>query len=131
MSYKLFLDDERLPYQVKWVEMPLGPWVTVRSHDDFVKHIMQHGLPSFVSFDHDLAAVHYVQGMLGKPPTYSEYKEKTGYESAKWLVEYCMEYQLGFPDYQVHSMNPVGAENIRGYIENFKAHHLKYFHEEN
>lgn len=126
MSYKLFLDDIRLPKDVKWMQMPLGPWAIVRSHDEFVKHIMQRGLPDFISFDHDLADEHYTGGAK-----YDKYKEKTGYESAKWLVEYCMEYELHLPEYQVHSLNPIGKENIIGYLENFKANSPKYFHEEN
>lgn len=116
MMYKLFIDDERLPKSVNWVEMPLGPWIIARNHDDFVKYIMQHGLPSFVSFDHDLGLEHYVTGN----PNYDKYKEKTGYDCAKWLVEYCMNNNLEFPDYQVHSMNPIGRENIRSYIESYK-----------
>jgi hypothetical protein len=36
------------------------------------------------------------------------------------LVEYCMNNNLEFPDYQVHSMNPIGRENIRSYIESYK-----------
>ena len=116
MSYKLFLDDIRLPKDVKWMQMPLGPWIIVRSHDEFVKHIVQHGLPSFVSFDHDLGLEHYIVGA----PKYNEYKEKTGHDCAKWLVEYCMNNNLEFPEYQVHSMNPIGSTNIRSYIESYK-----------
>lgn len=118
--YKLFLDDERLPSHVKWVEMPNGPWVVVRNYDHFVKYITQHNMPTFVSFDHDLSMEHYVEGYAGKDPTYETYKEKTGMDCAKWLVEYCIEYNLDFPDYQVHSMNPVGSKNIRSYIESYK-----------
>jgi len=126
--YKLFIDDVRNPQDVKWVQMPLGPWVIVRNYDQFVKHIMEHGLPSFVSFDHDLGPEHYVTGT----PKYGEYKEETGYACARWLVDYCTEYLMHFPEYQVHSMNPIGAENIRGYIENFKKHHRpNFFNEKN
>jgi hypothetical protein len=124
MSYKLFLDDIRLPKDVRWMQMPLGPWIIVRSYDDFVKYIMKHGSPLFVSFDHDLADEHYTGGA-----GYNQYKEKTGYECAKWLVEYCMEYELPLPEYQVHSLNPIGKENIIGYLENFKINRPKFFHE--
>lgn len=118
--YKLFLDDERLPSHVKWVTLPNGPWVVVRNYDHFVKYIMQHGLPSFVTFDHDLGIEHYAQGFSGTTPTYENYKEKTGYECVKWLVEYCMNNNLEFPEYQVHSMNSIGGKNIRSYIESYK-----------
>ncbi len=103
--YKLFLDDERKPSQVKWVPMPLGPWVIVRDYATFVDYITKNGIPAFVSFDHDLAD--------------GTFKEKTGFHCAQWLVEYCLDKDLPFPEYQVHSMNPIGKENIRQYIESF------------
>ena len=118
--YHLFLDDERVPRRVTWVTLPMGPWVVVRNYDHFVKYITQHGLPKFVTFDHDLSTEHYVQGASGTTPTYETYKEKTGYDCAKWLVEYCIKHDLDFPEYQVHSMNPIGGENIRSYIESYK-----------
>lgn len=126
MSYKLFLDDERKPSQVKWLEMPLGPWVIVRDYATFVGYITKNGIPTFVSFDHDLADEHYRQSMYDKDKHYTSYytdgtfKEKTGFSCAKWLCEYCLDNNLPFPDYQVHSMNPVGKENITQYIESFK-----------
>ena len=46
MSYKLFLDDVRYPSDVKWVEMPNGPWVTVRNYSDFVKYMKKQGINS-------------------------------------------------------------------------------------
>lgn len=127
MSYKLFLDDIRLPAQVKWVELPLGPWVIVRNYDEFVKHITKNGLPSYIAFDHDLADEHYRPSMYNKDGHYTNYytdgtfKEKTGYDCAKWLIEYCMNNNGTFPEYEVHSMNPIGKINIRSIVENFKA----------
>lgn len=124
MSYKIFLDDVRMPRDVTWVNMPLGPWSIARNYDQFIGVIKSIGLPDFISFDHDLADEHY-----GGGAKYDQYVEKTGYECAKWLVDYCIEHKLTMPGYQVHSLNPIGKENIIKYIENFKAHHLKYFHE--
>lgn len=115
MSYKLFLDDERYPRQVHWVqEVFLNPfdWVIVRSYAEFVKYIEENGLPSIISFDHDLSDEHYAEGFQGLPPR-SDYKEKTGYECAKWLVEYCMDHKKKIPKFYVHSLNPVGRENIK------------------
>ena len=43
---------------------------------------------------------------------YSSFKEKTGNDCAKWLSEYCVKNVVPLPDYYVHSMNPVGKENI-------------------
>ena len=118
MSYKLFLDDERLPYQVSWVQLPQGPFTTVRSYKAFVECIEQYGVPSFVTFDHDLGREHYVAGIAGTAPTYDSYKEKTGYDCAKWLVNYCYDKGVNFPDYEVHSMNIIGKQNIIHYLDN-------------
>jgi hypothetical protein len=129
--YKLFLDDEREPYQVKWVEMPLGPWIILRDYRAFVRHITKYGIPSFVSFDHDLAQEHYRPTMYKDPVRYTTYytdgtfKEKTGYDCAKWLCDYCLDKKEDFPEYQVHSMNPVGKQNIILYIEQYKSIHEK------
>lgn len=129
MTYHMFLDDERIPSQVTWVDIPRDrPYEVVRNFDEFVCSIETHGVPKFVSFDHDLADEHYAvmlkeveakftlfvnddQGGLNVSFDYG--KEKTGYDCAKWLVEYCQDNSINFPDYQVHSMNPVGSERIR------------------
>jgi hypothetical protein len=113
--YKLFLDDVREPEQVTWVKLPGGPWEIVRNYNQFVEHINKHGIPSFVAFDHDLAEEHY-----GANPR-SDFKEKTGYHCAKWLIEKCMDEDTSFPHYVVHSMNPVGKMNITSLVENFKS----------
>ena len=120
MSYKLFLDDERLFSHVTWVQLPLGPYTTVRSYKKFVECIERLGIPSFVTFDHDLGREHYAASIAGTAPTYDSYKEKTGYDCAKWLVNYCYEKGVEFPDYEVHSMNIIGNQNIIQYIENSK-----------
>jgi hypothetical protein len=124
---KIFLDDERSPQQVTWIDMPLGPWVVVRNYDEFVDYITKNGIPSFVSFDHDLADEHYRPEMYNPDKklymsfyTDGTFKEKTGLACAQWLVEKCLNENITFPDYQVHSMNPIGRENIAGYIESFK-----------
>ena len=125
--YKLFIDDVRNPSDVKWVQLPLGPWEVVRNYNEFVSHVTKNGLPSFVAFDHDLADEHYRPSMYNKDGHYSNYytdgtfKEKTGYDCAKWLIEYCMNNNKMFPNYEVHSMNPIGKMNIKSIVENFKS----------
>lgn len=115
MTYKLFLDDERFPRQVNWVELPSlndWDWVIVRNYDEFVNTIKEKGLPEFVTFDHDLAFEHYKEGYSGLPPKYDQYKELTGYHCAEWLIYYCIDTGQELPDWQVHSMSPVGKLNI-------------------
>lgn len=124
--YKLFIDDVRNPQDVKWAQLPVGPWVVVRNYQQFVDHISKNGLPSFVAFDHDLADEHYRPSMYNNDGHYNKYytdgtfKEKTGYHCAQWLIEYCIDNNKSFPDYEVHSMNPIGKINIKSIIENFK-----------
>ena len=124
--YRLFLDDIRQPSDVTWVDLPPGPWVIVKNYEEFVKTITEKGLPGFVTFDHDLADEHYRKSMYNPDRHYNNYytdgtfKEKTGYECAKWLVEYCLNNCFPFPTYAVHTMNPIGRENIVAYVESYK-----------
>lgn len=114
MTYNLFLDDERMPSDVTWCAIGLGPWVIVRSYEEFRTYIKKNGVPNRVSFDHDLADAHY-QAMVTGSNDYGP--EKTGYDAAKWLV-FHVGARYPFPEYTVHSMNPIGRENIISFIEN-------------
>jgi 3-mercaptopyruvate sulfurtransferase SseA len=122
--FNLFLDDVREVEDVTWVKLPKVEWTIVRNYDDFVKAINKNGLPDLVSFDHDLGAEHYPQTAedLCKPIDYSKYKEKTGYTCATFLVSYCLDNNLNLPKYLIHSMNPVGAENISSLLKSFEKY---------
>lgn len=113
MRQGLFLDDERKPAQVTWVKLPNDViWKIVRSYDQFVRYIEEHGLPEVISFDHDLEFDHYK--FSGDFKINYEACEKTGYHCAKWLTEYLMDRGIKeLPEFYVHSMSPVGRENIR------------------
>ena len=110
MQYrKLYLDDIRVP--------KTEGWDIVRSYDQFVDYITKNGLPDEISFDHDLADVD------NNPKTTKQSiksHEKTGYDAAKWLCEYCWTNGLPIPDWNVHSANPVGRENINQLLDNYK-----------
>jgi len=102
MSYskKLYLDDERTPKG--------KGFIIIRSYNEFVNWIKDNGIPDYISFDHDIAS-------------YDESgNEKRGIDAAKFLVEYCLENNVKCPDFNVHSANPVGADNIEKYLFNFK-----------
>src|SRR5690554_5209013 len=90
---QLYLDDVRV--------VPDG-FVLVENYVEFTEFIEQNGLPDFISFDHDLG------------------EEKTGYDCAKMLVEYCLDRQITLPDFAVHSQNPVGKQNIESLLGNFR-----------
>jgi hypothetical protein len=126
MIYNLFLDDFRFPIDAfYYTRNPMYnklEWIIVRDYDSFVNYIIKNGLPNIVSFDHDLADIHYsvpVNGIIN----YSDYKEKTGYHCAEWLVYYCIDNKLKFPEYHIHSMNSIGKKNIISCIETAKRIH--------
>ena len=50
------------------------------------------------------------------------FKEKTGYECAKWLVEYLDSNNLPVPIIYVHSMNPVGSQKIVEVFNDYKKY---------
>lgn len=92
---KLYVDDERYP--------KTDNWIIVRSFTEAKEFIVTKGCPSYISFDHDL-------GLDG-----------TGLDLAKWLVEEDLDNNI-IPDdfdFNVHSANPVGAENIRSLINSY------------
>lgn len=115
MTYKLFLDDYRDP--------PKGDWVIVRSYEQFCAVIEKQGLPEVISFDHDLSDEHYFSS-LGFGIEYDKYLEKTGYDCAKWLIQYCFSRALKLPSWRVHSMNPVGADNILNLLADYEKNYL-------
>ena len=122
MNKKLFLDDIRDPKDVMYYiqnNIYWQDWFIVRDYDEFVLWIESNGLPDLISFDHDLADEHYTHptDIVNYP-----YKEKTGFECAKWLVEYCEDNELKLPECMVHSANPIGADNINTYLKNVKKH---------
>ena len=121
MSYFLFLDDIRQPEDAfTYTNNNLyvnKKWLVVRSYDEFIKFIQENGVPHTVSFDHDLADEHYTQEQV---ISYNSYKEKTGFDCATWLINYCMDNKLQLPTgILIHSMNPVGSENIKSLFRTF------------
>jgi hypothetical protein len=118
--YNLWLDDQRLPHDVTWVNIPKDQhYSVVRNYKEFVDLITLRGVPKFVCYDHDLADSHYCHGLNNDKIPYDSYEEKTGYDAAKWLVNYCMERGIKHPPYIVHSLNPIGKKNIESYIESY------------
>ena len=134
MKNLLFLDDYRDPFSKDgWLNFsPIPPpyhatWV--KSYDEFVDWITKNGLPDGICFDHDLADEHYHKDMYLGHETYNKhygtFKEKTGYEAAKWLVDYCIDNDKELPKFNVHSANPVGKANIRSLLTNFMVKYPK------
>ncbi|ROI10840.1 hypothetical protein EGI11_02445 [Chryseobacterium sp. H3056] len=89
---KLYLDD---------VRPTPADYERVYDYNGFVEFIIANGIPEFISFDHDLGP------------------GKTGYDCAKFLVEYCLDHNISKINYTVHSQNPVGKANIEGLLNNY------------
>ena len=125
MSYHLFLDDVRMPGDASWVRLPSARYDIVRNYDEFVEFIQERGVPEFVSFDHDLAAEHY-RDLMDQSANdmvnlhYDNYEERTGYDCLKWLLDFCSNENLRRPIILMHTMNPVGRDNMRSLIANTK-----------
>ena len=112
----LWLDDYRNPNDwMDYVKMVCPIMVKepctivwVKSYDEFVEYITNRGLPDAIGFDHDLAD----EGS----------SEKTGYDAAKFLVDYCLENNTDLPEFGSQSANPAGRENILNLLNNFKRY---------
>lgn len=104
MGWYLYIDDERTP----------NPRNAGKYHSQFVvartagrvKELFDElGPPSFISFDHDLGT-----------------DDLNGCDIAHWIVDCDIDGIHSLPEnfeFQVHSANPVGAENIRGLLANY------------
>ena len=129
----MWLDDLRNPTDNIWnnwiARQGVNPtdyditWV--KNYDDFTDWIVNNGLPDVVCFDHDLgqdiAIERYTTGGMTKTQAKKLKKLETmsGFDATKWMVNYCMDNDLRLPDWYIQSANPVGAENIKSYLQSF------------
>jgi hypothetical protein len=117
MSYNLFLDDIRVPGTAfNYMKDPRYnnlEWVIVRNFREFVAVIEKRGIPELVSYDHDLADIHYSMGVES-----FSYHEETGLECAKYLISQLQGNK--HPTYIIHSANPVGAKRILNAIKDYE-----------
>jgi hypothetical protein len=97
----IWLDDFRPPV----IQDPYKESIAwVKTYDEFVEQVKAFGgkiLNCIVHFDHDLG------------------EEKSGYDCAKWLIDWCLENGYGVPDYDIQSSNPVGRQNIESVFESY------------
>jgi hypothetical protein len=136
-TYNLFLDDVRMPSDcLTYMYDPrygTREWVIVRSHEEFVSvflHRWSNGeFPELVSFDHDLADEHYDPSMYHGEEKYNEaeskFTEKTGNESAKFFVQFCIDQSIALPECLVHSMNPIGRDKIKNTLKDYARYHAR------
>lgn len=90
----IYIDDMRQPF--------IHNAIWVKSYDEAIAamrnvvEVMNIPITLTIDFDHDLG------------------EEKTGYDFAKWLIE-----QNYIGKFRIHSMNPVGASNIRQLLKHY------------
>ena len=97
----IWLDDWRSP-DVPDMYRETVAWV--KDYESFVEQVKVFGDKigqCKVYFDHDLG--------MGK----------SGYDCAKFLVEWCMEKGYDVPDYDIQSANPIGRKNIESVFETY------------
>jgi hypothetical protein len=88
MSIAVFLDDKRDP-------PPGGDWTVARTSKEAIRLLAAGGV-TYISFDHDLGG------------------GDTGMRVVDWIDErVAADPAFEFPTWRVHSMNPVGRDNIR------------------
>jgi len=117
-EYRLFLDDYRVPldsFGITRNPIYKEKWIIVRTYEDFLKTISHYGIPTMVSFDHDLVDEHY---KVVNESQWEEYHKNpahqpTGYDCALWLKRYCSFNNLPLPEYYIHSLSQVGGKKIR------------------
>lgn len=98
MNYSLYIDDVRTPRVLVNCKI-------ARSFDEACQIVTENGCPDFISFDHDLGD--------GVP---------TGFDFAKWFVEMDLDKNIDIQSdfmYNVHSSNPPGSVNIKGYLDSY------------
>ncbi len=116
MKILLWLDDYRDcfsdPEWLVFSPIDQDEVVWVKNYTEFVRYINDIGIPDAISFDHDLGE--FING-----------EEKTGYNCVQYLVDYCIDNNIEFPEYNIHSANPVGKDNMKFLIENYKKYYNK------
>lgn len=113
----IWIDDVRNPVNYMWIRWMqdragINPdehyiiWVSTFTY--FKEYLDKNGLPAIICFDHDLGP-----------------DEPSGYDFAKYVVDYCLDHNLDIPKYAIQSSNPVGAENIKSIMDNYHNFTLK------
>ena len=108
-----YFNPDHLAYEIVWV----------KSYNEFCAWITDNGLPTKISFDHDLHDEHYAP-----PERWEDYndwskeqnfKEKTGMDCVNWLVDYCLDNNALLPTWVCHTANPAGRVNMASKLMSF------------
>jgi hypothetical protein len=104
-TWKLFLDDIREPSYVYRdsddPEVHPSVWTVARSTEEAKAMVQAKGMPSLISFDHDLGGNDTAMVFLG------------------WLAREYWDGESPIPMWKIHSDNPVGRQNIRSFMRSW------------
>lgn len=102
----IFLDDERMPEEVTWIQYPAGTeFSIVRTVEEFITEVVKNaGNIELISFDHDIQDYSGPNG-----------SEVTGYDLIKWLVNFCLDNNVEIPQCIFHTKNIIGERNMKAY----------------
>lgn len=105
----LWLDDLRQPLD------PRIAWV--KSYRTFVQYLAMNPMPELICFDHDLALEHYpiTQGYPEPGIPYERFKEKTGLECARHVIEN----SLPLKYWSIHTQNEAGRQNLEAELRRY------------
>jgi hypothetical protein len=126
ITKKLYLDDVRNPVLYDKVCNQHGEfktrymdpsWDIVRNYDEFVAYIEKNGMPDMISFDHDLAPLHYINLQGDYTSSLEIAVDKSGYDCVKYIVEN----NLPIKYWACHSMNPYGSMKIISELIRYEA----------
>lgn len=107
---KLWLDDLR--------KAPFG-WHRVKTADECIETLQRVGdAVTELSLDHDLAEEHYEGTGYSEAP-----RTKTGYAVVAWMVEN----NVWPPVIYLHTLNPVGRENMRSTLARHAPEHVTVY----
>lgn len=103
----IFLDDERNPEDVTWINYPTGiEWVVVRTLNELISSIQSTNEEHCISFDHDICD-YDISG-----------RENTGYDCLKYVINHCLDINKKIPMCYFHTKNIIGLRNMMMFYEN-------------
>lgn len=113
----IFIDDERWPTTVSWIDFDYNAhnWSIARNFQQFTELLDSVDF-EIISFDHDLDRSSTFECIRCNSKeedfNYKNVKEKTGFDCAIYLKQWCKKNKKPLPKYLVHSLNSKGRDNI-------------------
>ena len=95
----VWLDDTKNPADYGYKDA-----IWIKSHNQLMIHIVLNGLPQLICFDYDLG-----------------HNKRTGYDSAKFIIDYCCQHNYNLPDWITQSKNVTGNKQINDLLNTYKS----------